>query len=223
MLCSDCYKISSGWIESTLHKKFIPILYLPWWDNCISCFNCDTNLKSISDCQKWCSHCHIIYTGCRYCLTTNVIFGITDQSQCRKCKRTSFIAIDTTLISSGNNNIDEFIYDTRINTNIHNQIADYMKSTAKDSNPLDVYELLNRVLIPLQFTIKWIPYSRFTNLEKIAEGGFGIIYKANYLDGILEYTGKTTSDNKTFTTVAIKKFLNSKDTSKYFLNEVIIL
>ncbi len=28
-LCSDCYQISSGWIESTLLKKHIPILYLP--------------------------------------------------------------------------------------------------------------------------------------------------------------------------------------------------
>src|SRR6266480_4107149 len=31
-LCSDCYLISSGWVESTLSKKPIPILYLPWWD-----------------------------------------------------------------------------------------------------------------------------------------------------------------------------------------------
>jgi len=31
-ICSDCYKISSEWIESTLTKKLIPILYLPWWD-----------------------------------------------------------------------------------------------------------------------------------------------------------------------------------------------
>src|SRR5207249_1939044 len=32
-LCSDCYLISSGWIESTLTKKPIPIIYLPWWHN----------------------------------------------------------------------------------------------------------------------------------------------------------------------------------------------
>src|ERR1044071_2571235 len=31
-ICSDCYKISSGWIESTLTKQTIPIVYLPWWD-----------------------------------------------------------------------------------------------------------------------------------------------------------------------------------------------
>src|SRR5207244_863345 len=98
-LCPDCYQISSGWVESTFTKKSIPILYLPWWDNYDNCLVCSQELKHIwqqpalsiqSDCQKWCSYCFIIYIGCRYCLTTNVIFGITGQSQCRKCKRTSF-------------------------------------------------------------------------------------------------------------------------------------
>jgi serine/threonine protein kinase len=56
--------------------------------------------------------------------------------------------------------------------------------------------------------MEWIPYSQIRNLEKIAEGGFGIIYKAIWL-------------NKT--TVAVKRFQNSQDISKHFLNEVIII
>ncbi|PKY36692.1 hypothetical protein RhiirB3_459923 [Rhizophagus irregularis] len=32
-LCSDCYLISSELIESTLVKKQISILYLPWWNS----------------------------------------------------------------------------------------------------------------------------------------------------------------------------------------------
>ena len=52
------------------------------------------------------------------------------------------------------------------------------------------------------------PYSRISNLEKIAEGGFSIIYKA------------TMCTNKT---VAVKRILNSRDISKCFLNEVIII
>src|SRR6266540_840610 len=163
-LCSDCYKISSGWIESTLLKKCVPILYLPWWDDCYNCFNCTQSLNFISDYQKWCIYCHIIYTGCRYCLTTNVILGIADQSQCRKCKRKSFVVVDTTLISSGNNNIDELIHDTSVITNIH-KIAGYVKSIGKESNPLNVYEFFKEGLIPLQLIIRWIPFSRITNLE----------------------------------------------------------
>ena len=43
------------------------------------------------------------------------------------------------------------------------------------------------------------------NLEEIAEGGFGIVYKAT-----LDYR-----------TVAVKRFLKSQNINKYFLNEVI--
>ena len=88
---SDCYLISSGWVESTFTKKPIPIIYLPWWDNVDECVGCLQELEYTSDCQKWCPQCYMIYTGCRYCLTTNIIFGITDQSKCRKCKRVLFI------------------------------------------------------------------------------------------------------------------------------------
>src|SRR5581483_10464138 len=68
------YQISSGWVESIQTEKSIPILYLPWWDSYNKCIACDQILEFNSDCQKWCPHCIIIYTGCRYCLTTNIIF-----------------------------------------------------------------------------------------------------------------------------------------------------
>ncbi|RIA87934.1 hypothetical protein C1645_263312 [Glomus cerebriforme] len=128
-LCSDCYQISSGWKESTSTKP-IPILYLPWWDAVGHCIICDQILKFESDSQKWCSHCIIIYNGCRYCLTTNIIFGITDQSQCRKCKRVSFITIDT------GNIIEDFLISTKINTHNHNQIVNYYID--ENSNPLEM-------------------------------------------------------------------------------------
>src|SRR5207244_4457276 len=53
MLCSNCYQISSGWVESTLTKKPILILYLPWWDNHSQCSGCKQALKFMSNCQKW--------------------------------------------------------------------------------------------------------------------------------------------------------------------------
>ena len=61
--------------------------------------------------------------------------------------------------------------------------------------------------------IEWIQFSQISNLEKTAEGGYGIIYKATW-------------SNKPFKvndTIAIKRFSNSQDISKYFLNEVIII
>ena len=59
--------------------------------------------------------------------------------------------------------------------------------------------------------MEWIPYSQIKNLEKIAEGGYGIIYKATWSAG----------GNRKDKIVAIKKFRSSQNIRKYFLNEVI--
>jgi hypothetical protein len=209
-ICSNCYLISSGWVKSTFIDKLIPILYLPWWDASSKSRACKHNLKFITDCQKWCSDCFIIFAGCRYCLTTNIIFGITDQTQCKKCKRVSKIDIDITNISSGNHNVDEFLISTRTNTDSHEKIANYTNTMNKNSNSLDVYSFIEREIknVNSKRTMEWIPYSQIKNLGKIAEGGFGVVNKAIWL-------------NKT--TVAVKSFHNSQDISKYFLNEVIII
>ncbi|RIA83790.1 kinase-like domain-containing protein [Glomus cerebriforme] len=205
--CSDCYLISFGWIESTLNKNTnIPILCLPYWDNYKKCIVCSPSheLRCISsDCQKYCLSCYTTYIGCRYCLTTNIIFfGITDQSQCRKCKRISFIDIDIAKVNTGNINIDGFAASIiKINSNL---IAN-MNLVNQNCNPLDIYRIINnnnRALIPI---IKYILYSQIKNLKEIARGGFGIIYKATWLDSI---------------DVAIKKFHNSQIIDKYFLNEL---
>ncbi|CAB5192141.1 unnamed protein product [Rhizophagus irregularis] len=172
----DSYRISSGWAESILTKKPISILNLPWWDNSNECVICQLELEYIkqepeSYCQKLCSNCYIVYSGCRYCLTTNIIFGITYQSQCKKCKRISFITIDITNMSSGNCIIDEFLF--RINDNSHHLIANYTSS-----NSLKVYDPIKRSYFKRGITRN--PYSKIENLKKIAEEGFSTIYKATW-------------------------------------------
>ncbi|GBC21713.2 kinase-like domain-containing protein [Rhizophagus irregularis DAOM 181602=DAOM 197198] len=52
-LCSDCYIIFSGYIESTFAEKQIMIFYLPWWHNNAYCDICVSKLKFVSDCQKF--------------------------------------------------------------------------------------------------------------------------------------------------------------------------
>ncbi|GES92242.1 kinase-like domain-containing protein [Rhizophagus clarus] len=203
-ICSNCYLISSGRVKSTLFDKMIPILYLPWWDTSNKSRVCNHNLKFLTNCQKWCSYCFIVYVRCRYCLTINIIFGITDQTQCKKCKRISNINIDITNISSGNHNIDEFLIFTRTNIDNYDKITSYMNNS---SNPLNVYSFLEHELknVNSKRMMEWIPYSQINILEEVAKGGFGTISKAIWL-------------NKT--PVAVKRFTNSKDISKYFLNEV---
>src|SRR2546429_397481 len=72
-VCSNCYIISFGWLESNLVDQHIPILYLPWWDSGNICVVCHSNLEFTSDCQKYCTYCYVFYVGCRYCLITNII------------------------------------------------------------------------------------------------------------------------------------------------------
>src|ERR1043166_5290427 len=134
-VCSNCYQISSGWVESNLTKKYIPILYLPWWDTHDLCISCSSNLKFTSDCQKYCTRCYIVYTGCRYCLTTNIIFGFTNKSRCKKCNRFIVINIDS---------MDVILYDLMFNlySNYHSQLAEVINDVKRIENPTDIYTRL---------------------------------------------------------------------------------
>ncbi|RIA96267.1 kinase-like domain-containing protein [Glomus cerebriforme] len=219
-LCSDCYLISSGRVDS-LYEKPIPIIYLPWWDNSYECLVCNQYLDFISDCQKWCTRCYIFYSGCRYCLTTNITFGLSDKSQCRKCKRILDIPIDIIDIMnviSGNNDIDALISDTRFKIkNDHKIINDI--SSIDLTDPSNVYTFLRSNYTPSGYhsTMEWIPYSQITNLEKLAEGGFGIIYKAIWLDCKKHISPYDPGKNKT---IAVKRLKSSQKISEEFINEL---
>ena len=60
--------------------------------------------------------------------------------------------------TSGNVDIDKFIQDTQLSA--HN---DYEVSKA----------------------LEWVPYDRFDNVKYIAKGGFGKVYRANWIDGLI--------------------------------------
>ena len=117
------------------------------------------------------------------------------------------IEIDIPKIISVNHDVDEFLISNIYN---HHQIADYANNVDKSFNKVHgfISKIFTSSINNIHTTTKWIPYSRISNLEKIAEGGFSIIYKA------------TTHTNGT---IAVKKILNSQDISKCFLNEVIII
>ena len=98
-----------------------------------------------------------------------------------------------------------------------------MKITVKYFNPKYVYKAFTKKILS-DLPIKWIPFSKLENLEEIGQGGFGIIYKANYLGEISKFRNNSSNDESKVEveTVAIKRFLNSKNISQSFLNEVII-
>jgi len=74
--------------------------------------------------------------------------------------------------------------------------------------------------------LEWIEYSNLKDIEHLAEGGFGSIYKAIWKDGRISYkwnVKKSEWERQGETKVAIKKYRNVTIVSSDFLNEVIKL
>ena len=82
--------------------------------------------------------------------------------------------------------------------------------------------------------IEWIEYSNLKDIEHVAEGGFGSVYKAIWKDGLISYkyngeVGYFWNINKSEwvrngeTKVAVKKYRNGTSVKVEYLNEVIDL
>ena len=121
-------------------------------------------------------------------------------------------------INSGNNDLDDFLYDQRLNFYNNLQLDETISKNF--DNQTEIYDIMRQKYDKIQPEpmMEWIPYSQITNMKQIAEGGFGIIYQATWLDGSL--TGNNYNNRRTNEHVIIKRFKNSQDISKYFLNEV---
>ena len=94
--------------------------------------------------------------------------------------------------TSGNNDVDKFIQKTQLKAKYE-------------------YEIL-----------EWIEYDRFENIEHLAEGGFGTVYKAIWKDGPIEEWDSEKNQWKRWvkTTVALKCLHNSQNITAEFLKEV---
>ena len=95
--------------------------------------------------------------------------------------------------TSGDSNIDELIQNSQLNANYDLEL------------------------------IEWIEYTNLENVEFVAHGGFGSVYKAVWKDGPIDETrnhNKFELKRSSNTEVAVKKFLNTTHVSSEFLNEV---
>ncbi|RGB42320.1 kinase-like domain-containing protein, partial [Rhizophagus diaphanus] len=96
--------------------------------------------------------------------------------------------------TSGNSDIDKFIQDIQLS--VHNDI---------------------------QRAFEWIPYDKFNNIEYIAKGGFGKIYKANWIDGRITIWDVKDQNWKRYNQnmiIALKSLDNSKNVTLEFMNEI---
>lgn len=223
--CQNCYIISSEQVKSSLNDKPISILYLPWWDASGQCIICRRYLIMIStfpNCQKYCRYCIVVYTGCRYCLTTNIIFGFVNKSKCKKCSKVQNITLDH--ISSGNNDLDEFLNNLRLNFHNNIQIAEIINDL-KELNNLEIHPFIRKKYhSQAEEMIKWIPYSHFKDVIEIAKGGYGVIYRAKWVDAWNSFIdGYDVSPEVMNGDVALKRLEDPQNFSKHFLKEVTIV
>ncbi|RIB04816.1 kinase-like domain-containing protein [Gigaspora rosea] len=80
--------------------------------------------------------------------------------------------------------------------------------------------------------IEWIPFDRLSEVKKIGKGGFGLVYKATWLDGIRKvdvkrgiknfFHGKYMRAREPSSTVALKILTSSKKNNKDFSKELAI-
>src|SRR5947207_6571368 len=91
--------------------------------------------------------------------------------------------------SSGNVDIDKFIQEAQLSANNFNKV------------------------------LEWIPYDRFYDIEYIAKGGFGRVYRAK-IDGRIHKWDNKNQNWKRFgcNIVALKSLNNSKNVTLEFLN-----
>jgi hypothetical protein len=94
--------------------------------------------------------------------------------------------------TSGNDDIDKFIQNVQLSAH----------SNAKEA-------------------LEWIPYDRLYNIEYIAKGGFGKVYRANWIDGyIASWKSGRWKRGSEKMLVALKSLDNSKNVTSEFMNEV---
>jgi hypothetical protein len=108
-----------------------------------------------------------------------------------KCLITRWFEQNFNNWTSGNNDIDKFIQDTQLSVRYDTKEA-----------------------------LEWIPYDRLFNIEYIADGKFGKIYRANWIDGCID---KWDDENQNWKRVNQKKpviLKSSNNVTLEYINEV---
>ncbi|GBC04735.1 hypothetical protein RclHR1_05830013 [Rhizophagus clarus] len=84
-------------------------------------------------------------------------------------------------------------------------------------------QLLAHTTHSISGVLEWIPYNKFYNVKYIAKGGFGKVYRANWIEGYIDkwddnHLNWNRKDQNM--TVALKSLNNSKNITLEFMNEI---
>ena len=93
------------------------------------------------------------------------------------------------------------------------------------SGNVDIDKFIQEAQLSANYSkiLEWIPYDRFYDIEYIAKGGFGKVYKANWIDGFINEWDNKNQNWKRYESnkfVALKSLNNSKNVTSEFINEV---
>ncbi|GET64086.1 kinase-like domain-containing protein [Rhizophagus irregularis DAOM 181602=DAOM 197198] len=183
------------------------------------------SLKNVIESEKNCRLCgKSLY---QEIYNINHDYYYYDIKLCSDCYLISSECIESTLTKkpitilylpcSGNSDLDDFLDNSRLKIHNRLRLAEFTDKIKNIGNYFIPNELFSSIYIS-EISMEWIPYSQFTNVEEIARGGFGIIYLATWLDGPIK--GDINRKRNSNETIILKKFKNSEDVSKYFLNEL---
>ncbi|GBC06552.1 hypothetical protein RclHR1_06900005 [Rhizophagus clarus] len=129
---------------------------------------------------------------------TNNYMVVLDAIKCKNCNNKCnavYFQYNFNNWTSGNNDIDKFIQDTQLSDHNYNKCH----------------------------ALEWIPYNKFRDIKYIAKGGFGKVYKANWIDGYMDkwddnHNSWKRKDQNML--VALKSLNNSKNVTLEFMNEI---
>ena len=69
--------------------------------------------------------------------------------------------------------------------------------------------------------LEWIPYEKFRDIKYLAEGGFGTVHKATWIDGYINYWNTSQNKwNRRGEDIVLKSLNNSQNITTDFLQEV---
>ncbi|GET02600.1 kinase-like domain-containing protein [Rhizophagus clarus] len=184
--------------------------------------NCDTQLSSHNETRplEWIPYngfCDIKYIAVNKIYSANWIDGCIDKwdNENQNWKRNQSMFVTLKILINPNNITREFInkYNFGNWTSGNNNIDRLIQDTQLSAH--SIYEIRN--------ALEWIPYDRFCNIKFIAKGGFGRVYKANWIDGrIWDWNNETQNWERYGKNmfVALKSLNNSKDVTFEFMNEI---
>ncbi|CAG8471887.1 12326_t:CDS:1 [Acaulospora morrowiae] len=72
----------------------------------------------------------------------------------------------------------------------------------------------------IQFRLEWIPFEDFVNVQKVAEGGFSMIFTAKWIKGRVKSYSKGKLNRTGPITIVLKVLKDSQNINSAFIKEV---